>query len=75
MFKDELLGLINAHLNRVLQAAAIGIGGDSQYKAYRTFTLDEFGQKGFLPELDGLLKRYGVERAGTKQQERGCQNE
>ena len=63
-FRDELLERLNTHLNRVLTAAAIGIPGKDQYQAFRTFTLNEFGNQGFLPELDTLLKQHGQERRG-----------
>ena len=63
-FREALLERINAHLNRVLRAAEIGIPGSKQYEAFRNFTLNEFGNQGFLPELDALLKQYGQERTG-----------
>lgn len=63
-FREEILERLNTHLNRVLTAAAIGIPGKDQYQAFRTFTLNEFGNQGFLPELDALLKHHGQERKG-----------
>jgi hypothetical protein len=63
-FREELLERLNTHLNRVLTAAAIGIPGKDQYQAFRTFTLNEFGNQGFLPELDALIKQHGQVRKG-----------
>lgn len=62
--REAIVDTLHAHLNKVLTAAAIGIPGKDQYQAFRTFTLDEFGQQGFLPELDALLKQHGQERNG-----------
>ena len=62
--RDEILKTLNAHLNRVLRAAEIGIRHPRQYEAFRTFALDEFGNQGFLPELDALIKQYGQVRKG-----------
>lgn len=62
--RDEILNAMNVHLNRVLRAAEICIPQPGQYQAFRTFTLDEFGNQGFLPELDALLKQYGQVRKG-----------
>lgn len=62
MVSQSIRELLNTHLNRVLTAAAIGIPGKDQYQAFRTFTLDEFGNQGFLPELDALLQQ--MERNG-----------
>ncbi|NJA89726.1 hypothetical protein HCX48_10905 [Rhodocyclus tenuis] len=74
--RDSIQRLLNARLNRILTAAAIGIPSRDQYQAFRTFALDEFGNGGFLPELDALLKQQ--ERQGTgrpRQQERRCHDE
>lgn len=62
--RQAIIDTLHAHLNKVLTAAAIGIPSKDQYQAFRTFTLDEFGQQGFLPELDALLKQHGQERNG-----------
>ena len=61
---DAIIEAMNAHLNRVLRAAEIGIPSASQYQAFRTFALDEFGRHGFQPELETLLRRHGKERNG-----------
>lgn len=62
--REDIVDAMHAHLNRVLRAAEIGIPTATQYQAFRTFTLDEFGMQGFLPELDTLLKQHGMERDG-----------
>lgn len=62
--REEIIEKINTHLNKVLTAAAIGIPSKDQFQAFRTFTLDEFGSQGFLPELDALLQQHGLERNG-----------
>ena len=62
--REEIIKMMHAHLNRVLRAAEIGIPQPRQYEAFRTFALDEFGNQGFLPELDELLKQHGKDRNG-----------
>jgi hypothetical protein len=62
--RDDIVDAIHTHLNRVLRAAEIGIPTSSQYQAFRTFALDEFGMAGFLPELEALLKVHGKDRNG-----------
>ncbi len=62
--RDDILKTLNAHINRVLRAAEIGIPQPRQYEAFRTFALDEFGNQGFLPELDALLNQHGQARKG-----------
>ena len=62
--RDAILDKLHAHLNKVLTAAAIGIPSKDQFQAFRTFALDEFGNQGFLPELDALLQQHGQERNG-----------
>jgi hypothetical protein len=62
--RDAIVDAMHAHLNRVLRAAEIGIPTTTQFQAFRTFALDEFGQQGFLPELETLLKQHGMEREG-----------
>lgn len=62
--RDQILEKLHAHLNKVLTAAAIGIPGKDQFQAFRTFALDEFGNQGFLPELDALLQHHGEDRNG-----------
>ena len=63
--RDAILDKLHAHLNKVLTAAAIGIPGKDQFQAFRTFALDEFGNQGFLPELDALIRQHhGQGRTG-----------
>ena len=62
--RESIVDTLHTHLNRVLRAAEIGIPGQSQYEAFRKFALDEFGMQGFLPELEALLKQYGMARNG-----------
>ena len=62
--RDAIQEKLNAHLNRVLTAAEIGIPKKNQYQAFRTFALDEFGNQGFLPELDALITQHGQARNG-----------
>jgi hypothetical protein len=62
--RDAIVEAMHAHLNRVLRAAEIGIPTATQYQAFRTFALDEFGMQGFLPELETLLKQHGKDRNG-----------
>lgn len=62
--RDAIVAAMHTHLTRVLRVAEIGIPTENQYKAFRTFALDEFGQQGFLPELDALLKQVSKDRSG-----------
>lgn len=62
--REAIVDKLHAHLNKVLTAAAIGIPSKDQFQAFRTFALDEFGNQGFLPELDALLKQHGPEWNG-----------
>lgn len=62
--REAILEKLNIHLSKVLTAAAIGIPSKDQFQAFRTFALDEFGNQGFLPELDALLKHFGKDRNG-----------
>lgn len=70
MVSDLREGIVNAlhsHLHRILSAAEVGISKKRQYEAFRSFALNEFGNQGFLPELDALLKQHG--QAGKGQAE------
>ncbi|MBK1679881.1 hypothetical protein [Rhodocyclus tenuis] len=62
--RDEIQERLNARLTRVLDAAEIGIPGRDQFQAFRKFALREFGNQGFLPELDALLQQHGQARNG-----------
>jgi len=64
LLRDAILDKLHTHLNKVLTAAAIGIPSKDQFQAFRTFALDEFGNQGFLPELDALLQLHGMDRNG-----------
>lgn len=56
---------INERLSRVLDAAEVGIPTDCQFKAFRRIALKEFGNQGFLPELDALIRQHhGKARTG-----------
>ncbi len=61
---DAIVKALNAHLTRLLLAAEIGIPTAIQFQAFRTLALNEFGMKGFLPELESLLKQHGKDRNG-----------
>ena len=61
---DAIIDAMNAHLNRVLQAAEIGMPTATQFQAFRSFALNEFGRQGFLPELETLLRQHGKDRNG-----------
>lgn len=62
--RDEIVDKLHAHLAKVLTAAAIGIPSKDQFQAFRNFALDEFGDQGFLPELDALLMQHERDRNG-----------
>lgn len=58
--RDAIVEAMHDHLKQVLRAAEIGIPTATQFQAFRTFALDEFGMQGFLPELDALLGEHGM---------------
>jgi len=62
----SLLDLIESVLNRrkILDAAAVGMPTPNQHQAYRKIVLNEFGNQGFLPELEALLQQQGQDRNG-----------
>nr|WP_319238031.1 hypothetical protein [uncultured Propionivibrio sp.] len=62
--RDDILKAVHGRLSRVLDAAAIGMPSDYQFRALRKIALDEFGNQGLLPELDSLLKQHGQARKG-----------
>lgn len=75
---DAIATALNKRLNRVLSVAQVGIPTAEQYKAFRSILLDEFGNAGFLPELETLLQSHLEERNGTgrpRLQERRCHHE
>ncbi len=61
---DLIMKKVHERLSRVLDAAEVGIPTDCQFKAFRKIALNEFGNQGFLPELDTLLKQHGQARKG-----------
>ena len=62
--RDAIVDKLHAHLNKVLTAAAIGDSEQGSVSSVPHFALDEFGNQGFLPELDALLQQHGQERNG-----------
>ncbi|MFT3962012.1 hypothetical protein [Propionivibrio sp.] len=61
---DLIMKKVHERLSRVLDAAEVGIPSDCQFKAFRKIALNEFGNQGFLPELDALIKQHGKARTG-----------
>jgi hypothetical protein len=59
--KDEIMDLLKVRLNRVLLVAEASLS-ESQFRAYRKFILDEFGQGGFGKELERLFRDEEKER-------------
>ncbi len=51
---EEVMGLVNRHLNNVLLSAEAAMPGD-QFQAFRKITLNEFGKCGLLAELERLF--------------------
>ncbi len=61
---DSIMKLVMARVGRILDAAAVGIPTPNQHQAYRKIVLSEFGNQGFLPELEAVLQQHGSERNG-----------
>ena len=61
---EHISKIVHERLGRVLDAAAVGIPTEHQFQAFRKIALNEFGNQGFLPELDALLKQHGQARRG-----------
>ena len=63
--KDDVLGLVNPRLNRVLCIVELLVP-EGKFPLCRKLILDEFGRDGLGKDLDGLLlERKGEEREGT----------
>ncbi len=58
--KVEVLRLVNGHVTRVLLVAQASLPS-SQFQAFRTVVLNEFGRNGLERELEQLEHRFGVE--------------
>ena len=52
--KDDIIGLVNSHLGRVLRAAQLALSPE-QFQCFRRIALDEFGRNGFGRSLARLL--------------------
>lgn len=55
---------VHEHLGHILDVAAVGIPNKDQFQAFRKVALKEFGNQGFLPELEALLTQHGKDRNG-----------
>ncbi len=62
--RDDILKKVNERLCRLLDAAAVGMPTNTQFQAFRKIALNEFGNQGFLPELDALMNQHGQARKG-----------
>jgi hypothetical protein len=58
--KGEVLRLVNGHVTRVLLVAQASLPS-SQFQAFRTVMLNEFGRNGLERELEQLEQRLEVE--------------
>ena len=61
--QEQIHELINAKLKRILLVAETALP-QSQFQAYRTVVLDEFGNNGLRKELDKLFSNTS-DRNGT----------
>jgi hypothetical protein len=61
---ESIMKKVHERLSRILDAAAVGMPTNCQFQAFRKIALNEFGNQGFLPELDALLKQHGQVRNG-----------
>lgn len=59
--KEAITGLINGRLKRVLLIAQAALP-ESQFQAFRSLVLDEFGNSGLLRDLESLGKQDAMER-------------
>lgn len=63
--REQIEGLIRSRLNRVLLFAETSLP-QSQFRAFRKLTLDEFGKSGLGKELDRIFcKQSQTERTGS----------
>ena len=53
--KDDIIGLVNSHLGRVLRSAELALSPE-QFQCFRRIALDEFGRNGFGRSLARLLE-------------------
>lgn len=63
-FGEAIVKKVNEHLSRLLDVAEVGIPTKDQFQAFRKVALKEFGNQGFLMELDALLRQHGTEWSG-----------
>ena len=61
---EAIMPKVHERLTRTLDVAAVGMPTSAQFQAFRKIVLNEFGNQGFLPELDALLKQHGQARKG-----------
>ena len=52
--KQQILDLVNVHVNRILRAAETALPKE-QFRPFRRTVLDEFGRSGFGRGLERLL--------------------
>lgn len=55
---------VHRRLGLILDAAAVGMPTETQFRALRKIALDTFGTQSFLPELEALIVQHGQERNG-----------
>ena len=55
--QDEILQLLNRHLNPILDNAQLAIASEGQFLLFRKRFLNEFGEDGFQRELLELFER------------------
>lgn len=61
---EAIMKLVMSRIGRILDAAAVGMPTPNQHQAYRKIVLNEFGNQGFLRELEALLQQQGQDRNG-----------
>ena len=55
--QEEIVQLLNRHLNPILDNAQLAIASESQFLLFRKRFLNEFGEDGFQRELLELFER------------------
>jgi len=55
--RDEIVQLLNRHLNPTLDNAQLAIASEGQFLLFRKRLLNEFGEDGFQRELIELFER------------------
>ena len=63
--KAEVLKLVHGHVTHVLLVAQASLPS-SQFQAFRTVVLNEFGRNGLEGELERLEYQIGSERIGPE---------